>query len=395
MTPAASRPLVYLDNAATTRVRPEVRAAMEPYLGDRFGNPSSSHRLGRAARAAVEEARRKIAAALGCEPGHVIFTSGGTEADNLAVIGAALAARSDGRPFRVAVSAIEHKAVLEAAAAVELLGGDAMRLPVGRDGRVDLAAVDEALERGLAILSVMWVNNEIGVLQDIPELARRCSAAGTPFHTDAVQAVGKVPCSMRGDAPLTALTISGHKIGGPKGTGALILGDLDLVEPLLHGGGQQLGLRPGTENVAGAVALGRAVELAVAAQDTAAAQTQALRDQLERWLSSALPEGVIHGRGGERAPHISNISFPNTDSESLLMHLDLAGIACSSGSACSTGNVAPSHVLTAMGVPGDLAIASVRFSFCTENTPQDVERVATVLPEIVAKVRQLTAALER
>lgn len=395
ITPDSTRTVVYLDNAATTAVRPEVRQAMEPFLGERFGNPSSAHRVGRAAKAALEVARRRIAHALGAEPGDVVFTSGGTEADNLAVIGAALAARADGQPFRVAVSAIEHKAVLESAAAVEFLGGEAIRLPVDRRGRVKLEAVDAALARGVAVVSVMWVNNEVGFVEDVLEIARRCAAAGTPFHTDAVQAVGKIPCRLDGPAPITCLTLSGHKLGGPKGIGALIVRDHDVLEPLLHGGGQQQGLRPGTENVPGAVALGTAVELAVRETERTAETTGTLRDELERRIRETIPDAVVHAADGARAPHISTISFPHTDSESLLMHLDLAGIACSSGSACSTGSIAPSHVLTALGVPPELAIASVRFSFGASNTADDVARVVAAMPTIVEKVRQLTAALER
>src|SRR5438093_1097863 len=287
--------LVYLDNAATTPVRPEVLEAMLPYLGpDAFGNPSSPHRFGRAARAGVEEAKRRIAAALGADPGEVIFTSGGTEADNLAVIGCALAARERGGPFRVAVSAIEHKAVLAAAHAVARLGGEEIVLPVNGVGEVAEDALAQALARGLAVVSVMWVNNAIGV-----------------------------------------------------------------------------------------------------EQAAFAAQVEALRDELERRLLAVVPDAVINAAHGRRAPHVTSVSIPGTDSEALLMHLDLAGIACSSGSACSTGAVEPSHVLTAMGVPRDLGVAALRFSFGRENTAEDVEAVAAALPKIVEKVRALSAVLHR
>jgi len=227
--------LVYLDNAATTPVRPEVLEAMLPYLGrDAFGNPSSAHRFGRTARAGVEEAKRTIADVLGggVEPGHVIFTSGGTEADNLAVIGAALAARDRGGPFRVAVSAIEHKAVLAAAHAVVHLGGEEVILPVDGEGAVSLEALDEALARGsVAVVAVMWVNNEVGAVQPVARLAERCREAGVPFHVDAVQAFGKIPVSLR-DVPCTLLTLSGHKIGAPKGIGALIVRNRHVVEAM-------------------------------------------------------------------------------------------------------------------------------------------------------------------
>jgi len=390
--------ITYLDNAATTPVRPEVLEAMLPYLGNEaFGNPSSAHRFGRAARAGIEEAKRAVAAALGAEPNQVVFTSGGTEADNLAIIGAALAARDRGGPFRVAVSATEHKAALAAAHAVKHLGGEEVILPVTAAGQIEHGALDKALARGgggVAIVSVMWVNNEVGTVQPVAELAARCCDAGVLFHSDAVQAFGKVPVSFR-DSGCTLLTISGHKIGAPKGVGALIVRDRKAVEAIIHGGGQQFGIRPGTENVPGIVGLGVAARLAAAEQEGLAARLGELRDELERRLVAVVPDAVINGGQGARAPHISNVSIPGTDSEALLMHLDLAGIACSSGSACSTGTIEPSHVLTAMGVPRELGVAALRFSFGKDSTLEDVEAVSAALPKIIEKVRSLSAVLHR
>src|SRR5437667_272963 len=289
--------LVYLDNAATTPVRPEVLEAMLPYLGrEAFGNPSSAHRFGRTARA--------------------------------------------------------------------------------------------------GLVSVMWVNNEVGTVQPIARLAERCRAAGVCFHSDAVQALGKVPLSLS-DVGCTLVTISGHKIGAAKGVGALIVRDRGAVEAIIHGGGQQYGIRPGTENVPGIVGLGRADELAAAEQAESATRLGALRDELERRVLAIVPDAVINAWQAERAPHVSNISIPGTDSEALLMHLDLAGVACSSGSACSTGAIEPSHVLTAMGVPRDLGIAALRFSFGRDNTAEDVDAVVSALPKIVEKVRALSAVLHR
>ena len=386
---------VYLDNAATTPVRPEVLEAMLPYLGaEAFGNPSSAHRFGRAARVGIEEAKRAVAEAVGAEPNQVIFTSGGTEADNLAIIGAALASRDRGGPFRVAVSAIEHKATLAAAHAVCHLGGEEIILPVTASGVVDETALDAALGQGVALVSVMWVNNEVGTIQPVARIADRCCEGGVLFHTDAVQAFGKVPVSVH-DVNCTLLTISGHKIGAPKGVGALIVRDRKAVEAILHGGGQQFGIRPGTENVPGIVGLGAAARLAAAEQPALAERLRGLRDELERRLLAIVPDAVINGWQSARAPHISNVSIPGTDSEALLMHLDLAGIACSSGSACSTGAVEPSHVLTAMGVPRDMGVTALRFSFGKDSTAEDLDALAAALPRIVEKVRSLSAVLHR
>jgi len=386
---------VYLDHAATTPVRPEVLEAMLPYLTEQaFGNPSSAHRFGRAARAGIEQARREVAAGVGAEPNQVIFTSGGTEADNLSVLGAALAARERGGRMAVAVSATEHKAVLAAAHAVCHLGGSERILPVDAAGRLDLEALDQALAERPAVVSVMWVNNEVGTVQPVREIANRCQAAGVTFHTDAVQAFGKLPVSLH-DLSCTLLTISGHKLGAPKGIGALVVRDRKAVEAIIHGGGQQYGLRPGTENVAGAVALGRAVALAAQDQADEAERLGALRDTLAERLLAAVSDLHVNGRDGERAPHVLNLSVAGADSEALLMHLDLAGVAASSGSACTTGAVEPSHVLVAMGVPRELALGAIRFSLGRESTAADVDRVVEVMPSVVAKVRKLAGVLGR
>lgn len=387
-------PQTYLDHAATTPIRPEVREAMAPYLDQVFGNPSSSHRFGRAARAGLEQARRDIAEAVGCEPTQVVFTSGGTEADNLAVIGAAFAAAARGRPRRVAVSAIEHKAILAAAHTVATLGGDEIILPVDGNGALQLDALDAALARHPAVVSVMWVNNEVGSLQPIAEIAARCSAAGVPLHTDGVQAFGKVSVDLR-NLPVSLLTLSGHKLGAPKGIGALVVRDRGLVEAMIHGGGQQYGIRPGTENVAGAVALGCAARLAAAEQPSELPRLASLRNQLEALLLRDIADLMVVGAGGTRAPHILTVAIAGADSETLLMHLDMQGVAASGGSACSTGAVEPSHVLCAMGVPRDLALGQLRFSFGHESTMADVERAASILPKVVARARKLSGALGR
>src|SRR5436309_1994503 len=257
--------------------------------------------------------------------------------------------------------------------------------------------LEAALARGgVAVVSVMWVNNEVGTVQPVAQIAARCCDAspGVLFHSDAVQAFGKVPVSLR-DVNCTLLTISGHKIGAPKGIGALIVRDRKAVEAIIHGGGQQFGIRPGTENVPGIVGLGVAARLAAEEQQSLAARLGELRDELERRLVAIVPDALINGWQGARAPRLSNVSIPGTASEALLMHLDLAGIACSSGSACSTGAVEPSHVLTAMGVPRELGVAALRFSFGKDSTLEDVEAVSAALPRIVEKVRSLSTVLHR
>jgi cysteine desulfurase len=387
--------LVYLDYAATTPVRPEVLEAMLPYLtAAAFGNPSSSHKFGRAARAGLEQARREVAEAVDAEPNQVIFTSGGTEADNLGILGASLAARQRGEEMCAAVSAIEHKAVLAAAHAVCRLGGREIIIPVDGQGRIDQGALNAALEQRPSIVSVMWVNNEIGVIQPMAEVADRCCAAGVRLHTDAVQAFGKVPVSFR-QVPCAMLALSGHKIGAPKGVGALVMRDGKAVEAIIHGGGQQHGIRPGTENVAGAVALGRAAKLAAASQEAEAHRLRGLRNRLAERLKANVPDLVIAAESGECAPHVLNVAVAGADSEALLMHLDMAGIAASGGSACSTGAVEPSHVLLAIGMPRELALGAVRFSLGHESTESDVDRAAEVMPGVVAKVRKLAGILGR
>ena len=386
---------VYLDHAATTPVRAEALEAMLPYLtAQAFGNPSSAHRFGRAARAGLEQARREVAQAVGAEPNQVVFTSGGTEADNLGVVGAALASRDRGGSMCVVVSAIEHKAILAAAHAVCHLGGREVVLPVDGAGLVDFEALDEALRDRPAVVSVMWVNNEVGVVQAVAAIAERCSAAGVAFHTDAVQAFGKLPVNIA-SLGCTLATISGHKIGAPKGIGAIIVRDRKAVEAIIHGGGQQFGIRPGTENVAGAVALGRAAALAAAEQPAEADRLRALRDELAARLRACVPDLVVNAEGATRAPHVLSVAVPGADSEALIMHLDLAGVAASSGSACSTGAVEPSHVLVAMGLPRELALGAIRLSLGHGSTADDVARAAEVMPGVVAKVRKLAGVLGR
>jgi cysteine desulfurase len=381
---------VYLDHAATTPVREEVFEAMKPFYGPRFGNPSSTHRWGREARAALDEARERVGRCLGARPDEICFTSGGTEADNFAILGAWRALKAKGRPA-IVTTPIEHKAVLGAVHHATDEGAEERLLAMTSDGVVDRDSFDKLVDETVAVCSMMWVNNEIGTIQPVDELAAKAKERGAIFHTDAVQAFGKVPIDAQ-NQQFDLLTISGHKFGAPKGVGALFIRRGTQLEPLLHGGTQDRGRRPGTENVAAAVGLARAAELTLAECEAHCARLRKLRDKLETGILERVPDAVIHGRDAERAPHITNVSVPGTDSESLLMALDLRGIACSGGSACQSGSVTPSHVLSAIGVRPDLASAAVRMSLGVLSTEESIDRVIEVFPSLVAKARQLTTA---
>jgi cysteine desulfurase len=376
---------IYLDHAATTPVRPEVREAMEPFFGPRFGNPSSIHRWGREARVALDEARERVAACLGAHTDEICFTSGGTESDNLAVLGAWRARRAEGRNAVVSTP-IEHKAVLAAVHQAAREGAEERLCAMTSDCVVDTSSFAQRVRGDVAIASVMWVNNEIGTIQPIEQLAGHAKSQGVVFHTDAVQAFGKVPIDAK-QVPFDILSISGHKIGAPKGCGAIYVRRGTVIEPLFHGGSQDRGRRPGTENVAAAVGLARAAELTLAERDTECRRLTTLRGRLEDAILEAVPDAIVHGRGAPRAPHILSISVPGTESESLLMALDLQGIACSAGSACQSGSVTPSHVLTACGVRPELANAAIRMSLGCLTTDACVDRVAQVFPALVRKAR--------
>jgi cysteine desulfurase len=388
MTPAADP--VYLDHAATTPVREEVFEAMKPFYGPRFGNPSSTHRWGREARAALDEARERVGRCLGARPDEICFTSGGTEGDNLAILGAWRALKAKGRKA-VLTTPIEHKAILGAVHQAAHEGAEERFLGMTPDGVVDRKSFDDLMDDAVAVCSTMWVNNEIGTIQPVPEMATKAKERGAFFHTDAVQAFGKVSIDAQ-KQQFDFLTISGHKIGAPKGIGALFIRRGTSIEPLMHGGTQDRGRRPGTENVAAAVGLARAAELTLAECEANCARLRLLRDRLEAGILERVPDAVVHGRGAERAPHILNLSVPGTDSESLLMALDLRGIAASGGSACQSGSIDPSHVLSAIGVRPDIANAAVRMSLGSLTTEHSIDRVLEVFPALVAKARQLAAA---
>ena len=382
---------IYLDHAATTPVRPEVLEAMAPFYGPRFGNPSSLHRWGREARAALDEARERLAGCIGARSDEICFTSGGTEADNLAILGAWRARRTEGRNAIVSTP-IEHKAVLGAVHQAAREGAQERLCRVTPDGVVDTSSFDELTRADVAVATVMWVNNEIGTVQPIEQIAAIAKSRGTLFHTDAVQAFGKVEIDAH-KVPFDALSMSGHKIGAPKGSGAVFVRRGTVLESLFHGGTQERGKRPGTENVAAAIGLTRAAELACAEREVEVARLTRLRERLERGIRDRVPDAVIHGANAPvRAPHIVNVSVPGTDSESMLIALDLQGIACSAGSACQSGSASPSHVLSAIGSRHDLVGAAIRMSLGSLSDEQSVDRVIEVFANLVQKARRLVTA---
>ena len=381
---------IYLDHAATTPVREEVFEAMKPFFGARFGNPSSTHSWGRVARAALDEARERVARCLGARTDEICFTSGGTEGDNLAILGVWRKVRTSGRNALV-TSPIEHKAILGEVHQAAAEGAEERMLEVSPDGVVLEESFDSLMTDDVAICSVMWVNNEIGTIQPLPELAEKAKAKGVVMHTDAVQAFGKVHIDAASQQ-FDLLAISGHKIGAPKGIGALFIRRGTPLEPLMHGGSQDRGRRPGTENVAYAVGLAAAAELTLAEHEKESERLRGMRERLEAAILARVPDAVVHGRGAKRAPHVLNISVPGTDSESLLMALDLKGIAASGGSACQSGSISPSHVLLAMGVRPDLASAAIRMSIGSLTTDECVDRVAEIFPALVSKARQFAVA---
>jgi len=389
---------VYLDNNATTPLLPEVLEAMRPYFGEQFGNASSIHHHGQETRAAVERARESVAALLRCRASEVVFTSGGTEADNLAVLG--LARSGD----HVITSTIEHHAVLNACKHLakyrdkyrdeyrETTGCEVTYLPVDGRGLVDPADVKRAVRSNTKLITIMFANNETGVLQPVAEIGKIAAEADIYFHTDAVQAAGKVPIDVN-QIGCDLLTISGHKFHGPQGVGALYVRKGTQLEPMLYGGSHERSRRAGTENVPGIVGLGKAAELASVGfecgDDLQHRKMAAARDRLERELLEIEATG-LNGEGAPRVPNTTSIYFDGIDGEALLIALDLKGLAVSTGAACSSGAIEPSHVLIAMGLRPDRAKASIRFSLGKQNTPEDADFALSLVPETVSRLREIS-----
>jgi cysteine desulfurase len=378
---------IYMDNNATTAVRPEVLEAMLPFYQEQFGNPSSVHWAGRAVAGAVEKAREQVAKLLNCSPAEVVFLSCGSEGDNMAIKGTADALRDKGN--HIITTAVEHPAVLETCKFMEKQGYRVTYLPVDRDGMLDLAELEAAITDQTILISVMWANNETGNLYPIEEIGAIARKYKVRFHTDAVQAVGKVPVDVQ-KANVDLLVLSGHKLGAPKGVGAMYVRRGTKMTPLLHGGHQERNRRAGTHNVAAIVGLGLACELAGAEMDATMARVRRLREKLEQGIMKAIPDVKLNGHPTQRLPNTLNISFAYIEGESLLLNFDMKGVAASSGSACTSGSLEPSHVMGAMCVEITLAHSSTRFSLGRDNTEEDVDYVLEILPPIVQRLREMS-----
>jgi cysteine desulfurase len=380
---------IYFDNNATTPLLPAVFEAMRPYFAERFGNASSIHHHGQETRAAVERARESVAALLGCRASEVVFTGGGTEADNLAIFG--LAQPGD----HVITSTIEHHAVLNSCKQIQASGCEVTYVPVDGRGLVDPDDVRRALRPNTKLVTIMMANNETGVLQPAEEIGKITAEADVYFHTDGVQAAGKVAIDVK-RLGCDLLSISGHKMHAPQGVGALYVRKGTILEPMFYGGSHERSRRAGTENVPGIVALGQAAELAREALERGdLVRMAAMRDEIERKILSEIEVTGVNGEGASRVPNTTNIHFDYIEGEALVIALDLKGLAVSTGAACSSGAIEPSHVLTAMGLPPEQARASLRFSLGKQNTPEEVEFALGLIPQTVARLRELSPVYNR
>ena len=378
---------IYMDNAATTRVKPEVLEAMLPYYGEVFGNPSTIYYYGREAHKALDHARQQVAAAIGADKDEIYFTSCGTESDNWAIKGAAFAHQKKGN--HIITSVIEHHAVLHTCGWLEKHGFEVTYLPVDEYGRVNPADVEKAITDQTILISIMFANNEIGTIKPIADIAKTARAHNILFHTDAVQAVGAVPINVH-ELGVDMLSLSGHKFYAPKGVGALYIRRGVRIDTHQHGGAQERGKRGGTENMAQIVGLGKAIELATADVEGHAKKLAHMRDRLIDGILAEIPEVRLNGHRTERLPNNVNVSIRYIEGEALLLRLDLAGIAASSGSACTSGSLDPSHVLLAIGLPHEIAHGSLRLSLGDFNTEHDVDVVLEKLPQIVSTLREMS-----
>ena len=387
--PSSAFVMIYFDNNATTSLDPDVLEAMLPFLRENYGNPSSAYSFGKRAAQAVHHAREQLADLLGCEPSELIFTSCGTESDNSA-IQSAIQLDPDRR--HLVTSKVEHSAIVNHAETLARRGYEVTWLSVNPDGLIDLRELENAIRPDTAIVSLIWANNETGVLFPIEEAAAICRAKGTLFHTDAVQAVGKIPIDLR-KSSIQFLSLSGHKLHAPKGVGALYVNRRTRFNPYLIGGGQESKKRGGTENTASIVGLGVAAELAGVHLSEENAEVRALRDAFEEGILNRIPNVQVNGHRTLRLPNTSNLAIEGIDSEGMLMLLDQKGICCSAGSACTAGSLEPSHVLRAMGCSTDRARGSLRFSFSRLNTPDEVRQALEIIPRLVQKLRSMSSGV--
>ncbi len=382
---------IYLDHAATTPTDPRVVDAMLPYFTERFGNPSSIHRYGRTALEALDDAREAVAAVLGANRKEIIFTGGGSEADNLAIKGVAFAQRQAGKGAHIITSAIEHHAVLHAVAYLQAWGFEATVLPVDSHGLISPDALQDAMRPDTVLVTLMYANNEIGTIQPLAELGAVCRAHGVPLHTDAVQAAGSLPLRVD-DLNVDLLTIAAHKFYGPKGVGALYVRHGTPLLSQVNGGGQERQRRAGTENIPGIVGLATALQLAEERRESYAVHCTKLRDHLIAGVLTRVPYASLNGHPTQRLPNNANIAFEFVEGESVLLLLDQQGIAASSGSACTSGSLEASHVLEAIGAPYEQAIGSVRFSVGKDTTMDDIDYVLDVLPRLIERLRSVSSA---
>ncbi|AVX19678.1 MAG: cysteine desulfurase NifS [Bacillota bacterium] len=378
---------IYMDHSATTPVDPEIAQAMVKYMTEDFGNPSSIHAFGREARKAVEEARERVAKAIGANPQEIIFTSGGTEADNMAILGVAQANCKKGN--HIITSSVEHHAVLDTCKHLEKNGYSVTYLPVDEYGRVRVEDVEKAITKNTILITIMHANNEVGTIQPIAEIGQLAKKHGVLFHVDAVQSFGKIPVNVD-ELQVDLLSLSSHKIYGPKGVGALYIRRGTRITPITHGGAQERKRRAGTENVPGIVGFGLAAEKIVAEMAEESPRLQALRDKLIKGIMEKMDYVKLNGHPTERLPHNVNFSFHFIEGESLLLMLDMKGIAASSGSACTSGSLDPSHVLLAMGLSHEVAHGSLRLTLGKVNTEEDVDYVLEELPKIVQRLREMS-----
>ncbi|MGB7437082.1 MAG: cysteine desulfurase family protein [Candidatus Acidiferrum sp.] len=387
-------PRIYLDHNATTPVDPGVLQAMLPFFSADFGNASSIHAFGQRARATVETAREQVASLIHARPQEIVFTSGGTESDNHAIFGVVNSVRSSGHTAHIITTAIEHEAVLNTCQALEQQGVAVTYLPVSRDGLIDPHELRKAIRPDTCLVTVMHANNELGTVQPLKEIGRIAAEHNIPFHTDAVQSIGKIPVDVQA-CQLKLLSLSGHKIYAPKGVGAIYIQAGTSIQQFLYGGHHQRGFRPGTENVAGIVGLGKAAELCRLALAEDSSRIGALRDRLEQELLARIPDSRANAVAAPRTPNTSNLTFAGIEGEALVIALDLKGLACSTGAACSSGAVEPSHVLTAIGLPASEARASIRFSLGRATTAVEIDAALEIVPAAVAQLRQLSPTYKR